>query len=136
MDHPNGSKRVKEIFLASIEIRLGLEIMVIFCWTSFEYFYHGLNTFGSSTEQVVVSGQLHILRTESNIRVPGHDWVLGLPLLHLKYFLQLVGSGSSSPSWVHPCPLVTEIKTIITTKSYVILTHDQIIHQFVVAIYQ
>ena len=110
MDHPNGSNRVKEIFLASIEIRLGFENYGYFSLDILRLFFHGLNTFGSSTEQVVVSGQLQILRTESKIRVPGHDWVLGLPLLHLKYFLQLVGSGSSSPSWVHPCPLVTEIK--------------------------
>ena len=69
--------------------------------------------------QVVESGQLQILRTGSNIRVPatrgndngqyntvrlvnidhlpGHDWRLGSPLLHLKYFLQFSILGTSSP---------------------------------------
>ena len=55
----------------------------------------------SSWIQVVWSGQLQMLRTGSNIRVPGQDWVAGEPLLHLKYFLQFVSSGSSSPSWEH-----------------------------------
>ena len=29
---------------------------------------------------------------------PGQSWSLGCPLAHLKYFLQLSGLGSSSPS--------------------------------------
>ena len=69
-------------------------------WKHFTAWYD-LITFGFSCTHEVESGQLQILSTGSNIRVPGHDWVEGRPLLHLKYFLQFVTSGNSSPSWPH-----------------------------------
>ena len=44
------------------------------------------------------------MRLESKMSVPGQLCLLGRLLLHLKYLRQFVGSGSSSPSCVQPCP--------------------------------
>ena len=66
----------------------------------------GLN----SVMQEVESGQLQIFSSGSKMRVPGQDWVEGFPLLHLKYFLQFVSSGRSSPSWLQLEHRLSEIK--------------------------
>ena len=89
--------------------------MIVFL-TDNDYILLAKTCFGF-TRQMTLSGQLHILRIGSNLegnvckqmfvtnffshmRDPGQSWSLGCPLAHLKYFLQLSGFGSSSPSLV------------------------------------